>query len=210
MKAAVYVRVSTVDQTVENQRADLLRLCEARGWSPQVFQEIESGAKVRPVLDSLCADAKRGRFGVVVVWALDRLGRSLWDTLDRVRGLDAAGVRLVSYQEPWADTGTPTRDLLLMIFAWVAQQERQRLIERTKAGLARARAQGKRIGRPGRDVTASQMARARGLREAGRPWRDVARAVKVPVRTLRRRLEPHPSRPRQSAGNSTGTPISAG
>lgn len=80
------------------------------------------------------------------------------------------------------------RDLLLMIFAWVAQQERTRLIERTKAGLARARAQGKRLGRPGREVTAAQVAHAWELREAGRPWRDVARAVKVPVRTLRRKL----------------------
>lgn len=148
MKAAAYCRVSTDRQETANQRPALEALARQRGWDLEWVDETASGAKARPALDALCDRARRGEFAAVVVWALDRLGRTMPEVVDRVRALDAAGVAVVSHQEPWLDTSGPTRPLLLSIFAWVAEQERTRLRERINAGLARARREGKRIGRP--------------------------------------------------------------
>ncbi|MCI0573329.1 MAG: recombinase family protein [Myxococcaceae bacterium] len=150
MKAALYVRVSTQGrgQTVENQLPDLLRLAQARGLEVVLYEEQESAAKHRPVLERLLADARVGCIQVVLVWALDRLHRSMSGAIHTVLELDRVGVQVISVREPWLDTSGPVRSLLVAIFGWVAEQERLRLIERTRAGLARARAQGKRIGRP--------------------------------------------------------------
>ena len=95
-----------------------------------------------------------------------------------------AGVRVMSHQEPWVDTGGPVGDLLLAVFAWVAQQERQRIGERVRAGQTRARARGVKLGRKTRavDLRALQVRRAQG-----QGWRRIARAMKVPTTTLRRR-----------------------
>jgi putative DNA-invertase from lambdoid prophage Rac len=157
MNAAIYLRVSTEKQDANVQLPALYKLCEGRGWAaPPVFQETESGAKPRPTLDKLCERARRGEYQVVVVWALDRLGRDLWETIARVRGLWAAGVKIASVQDAWIDGADgPVRDLLLMVLSWVAQFERQRLRERTRAGVANARAKGKRLGRPRAKVDAA-------------------------------------------------------
>jgi DNA invertase Pin-like site-specific DNA recombinase len=93
-------------------------------------------------------DARRGKFQVLVVWALDRFGRSMVGNLRDVLELDRLGVQVVSVRESWLDTGSPVRTLLIAIFSWVAEQERSRLIERTKAGVAAARRRGARLGRP--------------------------------------------------------------
>jgi putative DNA-invertase from lambdoid prophage Rac len=147
--AGIYVRVSTGEQSTANQRPDLERLAAARGWSVRWYEEVGSGAKYdRPELRRVLDDARKGVVQVVAVWALDRLGRSMQDTLKLVLELDRIGVRVVSIQEGWLDTDGPVRPLLIAIFAWIAEQERERLIERTKAGLARARARGKKLGRP--------------------------------------------------------------
>lgn len=143
MKAAAYVRVSTDRQEHANQRPALEAMARQRGWGElEWFEEVASGAKARPVLEDLTARARRGEYQVLVVWALDRLGRSTWDTIDRVRALDAAGVVVVSHKEPWLDTGGPTREVLLFFMSWVAEQERTRLRERVQAGLLRARTAG--------------------------------------------------------------------
>lgn len=153
MKAGVYLRVSTDKQTVENQRAALAQLCTARDWEADWREEVESGAKKRPVLEALCTDARRGKVGAIVVWAIDRLGRKKVESAHRLRDLAHAGVRVVSYQETWLDQPEgPTRALLVDVFTWVAEGERARLIERTKAGLDIARAKlakGQRIGKTG-------------------------------------------------------------
>ena len=185
-RSAIYARVSTDQQDTAVQLPSLERLCAARDWpAPAIHTEVESGARARPVLDDLCTRAVRGEYRVIVVWALDRLGRSMFEVIDRVRALDAAGVRLVSYQEPWLDTGGPARDLLLSIFAWVADQERQRLIERTLAGMARARARGRLPGRPPK----ADGELVRRLRADGGSWRAIARVLGCSTGAVRRAAE---------------------
>ncbi len=146
--AAIYLRVSTDRQTVQNQHADLLRLVQARGYEPAMYEEVESAAKARPVLDRLLADARSGRIQAVAVWALDRLHRSMTSAINTVLELDRLGVLVLSVREGWLDTDSPVRPLLVAIFGWVAEQERTRLIERTKAGMARARHEGNKTARP--------------------------------------------------------------
>lgn len=175
--AAMYLRVSTDQQTLENQRADLLRLAQARGFSVTAYEEIESAAKRRPVFDRMMDDARAGRVRAVVVWALDRVHRSMTGAINTVLELDRLGVQVVSLREPWLDTAGPVRDLLIAIFGWVAQQERERLRERTRAGLQRARSEGKRIGRPPSSpialTAAAELVRVGGysIRRAAAEWK---------------------------------------
>ncbi|OGR14610.1 MAG: hypothetical protein A2341_07565 [Deltaproteobacteria bacterium RIFOXYB12_FULL_58_9] len=190
MTAALYLRVSTDEQTVENQRADLERLAAARGFTDvTVYEETESAAKDRAVLSQMMTSIRAGKHSTIIVWAIDRLHRSMVGAVNTVLELDRLGVRIVSVREPWLDTVGPVRELLVAIFGWVAQQERERLRERTVAGMQRAQRAGKRVGRPSREITAAHIARARELRAEGNPWRRIAMALKVPVRTLRRHLE---------------------
>ncbi|MFP2964044.1 recombinase family protein [Myxococcus sp. 1LA] len=191
MKAALYLRVSTDKQTLENQRAPLLALAEARGWTPVPYEETGSAVKSRPVFDKLMVDAKAGRVRAVVVVALDRLGRSMSGVIATVRELDRVGCAVVSLRESWLDTGGPARDLLLAVFGWVAQEERRILVERTNAGIERARRQGTKSGKPiGRARSSSIMlgAGARLVQE-GRSIRTAAKVAGVGEATLRRYLK---------------------
>jgi len=124
-------------------------LAAARGYElVSARVEVESRDKHRPALAELLEEAHRGTFDVLVIWALDRLGAGTLEILTTVRKLDARGVTTVSVSESWLEMGGPARDLLLSVVGWVSEQELRRIRERTKAGLARARAQGKRLGRP--------------------------------------------------------------
>lgn len=192
-RCALYLRVSTDRQTVANQADEVHRMVEARGYSPEVYEEVESVAKARPVLDRLLADARAGRVGAVAVWALDRLHRSMVGAIQTVLELDRLGVQVLSVREGWLDTNGPVRPLLVAIFGWVAEQERARLIERTRAGLERARRQGKRLGRP----CASPLLVAAALAqvERGTSIRAAARGAGVSERTLRRSLRRNPLSP---------------
>lgn len=149
-KAAIYARVSTNDgrQTTANQVLALQRLAATRGSEAVVYEELESAANARPVLEKVLIEARAGRVQAVIVWALDRLHRSMHGVINTVLELDRLGVRVISLQDRWLDTTGPVRTLLVAIFGWVAEQERHRLIKRTKAGLERARAQVKHLGRP--------------------------------------------------------------
>src|SRR5512138_778407 len=147
-RAGLYVRVSTDRQTAENQLVEVRQLALARGYEPVVYEEVESAAKVRPVLDRMLADVRAGRVHAVAVWALDRLHRSMTGAINTVLECDRLGVPVLSVREGWLDTSGPVRPLLVAIFGWVAEQERTRLIERTRAGLDRARRQGTKLGRP--------------------------------------------------------------
>jgi DNA invertase Pin-like site-specific DNA recombinase len=182
--AALYARVSTTEQTTENQLPEMERLARARGFDVARYEETESAAKVRPVLDRLLNDARAGKLGAVVVWALDRLHRSMVNAVSTVLELDRLGVQVISLKEPWLDTAGPVRPLLIAIFGWLGEQERNRLVERTKAGLARARAQGKRIGRP--PASRVLLSAAADLVRAGMPVAKAARAKGVARTTLRR------------------------
>lgn len=187
----IYLRVSTDGQDAENQLPELERLCRSRGWDKfDVRSETASGAKKRPVLDALCADVHRGRVRTVVVWALDRLGRTQWDVVDRIRQLDACQCALISAREPWLDLQGPTRGLLISVFAWWAEQERNRLRDRTNAGLDAARAKGKRLGRP----PLSEDVRQRVLDASARIGprvRQIARELGLPPSTVSKVLIAH-------------------
>jgi DNA invertase Pin-like site-specific DNA recombinase len=139
MRVAAYLRVSTDAQTVANQRPEVEAFCAARGWTlVKTYEETASGAaKRRPVFDRLLEDARKRHFDGVVVWRLDRFGRSMLSNMDSVRLLDAAGVAVASVRESWLDTSAgPLRSLLIAIFSYVAEVERETLRERTKAGVA--------------------------------------------------------------------------
>jgi DNA invertase Pin-like site-specific DNA recombinase len=204
LTAGLYARVSTMEQTAENQERELLQLAHARGWQVGgIYRESMSGAiRDRPELDRLLGDARAGRIGAVVVWALDRLHRSMVGCITTVLELDRLGVQVLSLREPWLDTAGPVRSLLLAIFGWVAEQERARLIERTRAGLARAREKGTRsgkaIGRPRVSTilltAAADKVRARQAAgpRFGNAYRAAALAVGVKETTLRRWMRQNP------------------
>jgi len=184
--AALYIRVSTEKQTTENQVAELRQLAAARGFEPVIYEEVESAAKARPVLDRMFADARAGDVRAILVWALDRLHRSMVGSIQMVLECDRIGVPVISLREPWLDTSGPVRPLLVAIFGWVAEQERTRLIERTKAGLERARKQGKRLGRP--PASPILLHAAADLVTAGATLSHAARSKGVGRATLRRFL----------------------
>ena len=148
-RAAIYARVSTLDQEPENQLAELRQYIAARGWTAVEYVDHGvSGAKERrPSLDRLIRDATRRRFDALVVWRLDRLGRNLKHLITLLEELAVLGVAFVSLHEG-IDATTPAGRLQMHILAAIAEFERARIAERVKAGLARARANGKRLGRP--------------------------------------------------------------
>jgi DNA invertase Pin-like site-specific DNA recombinase len=189
--AALYLRVSTDRQTATNQVDEVRRLAAARGYEPVIYEEVESAVKARPVLDRMLADVRAGRVQAVAVWALDRLHRSMVGSIQTVLELDRLGVPVISVREAWLDTSGPVRPLLVAIFGWVAEQERTRLIERTKAGLERARREGKRIGRP--PASAILLHAARDLVAGGVSISEAARRKGVARPTLQRFLKAHPA-----------------
>ncbi|MBI2359041.1 MAG: recombinase family protein [Deltaproteobacteria bacterium] len=149
MKAAIYARVSTLDQEPENQLQELRRYVQARGWTAVEYVDRGiSGAKDRrPALDELVRDATRRKFDVLVCWRLDRLGRNLKHLITLLDELQALGVAFVSLAEG-IDATTPAGKLQMHILGAIAEFERERIRERVLAGLQRARAQGRRLGRP--------------------------------------------------------------
>lgn len=167
MKAAIYARVSTVDQEPENQLGELRRYIQARGWTAQESQEYVdrgiSGTKDRrPALDALLQDARRRRFDVLVCWRLDRLGRNLKHLITMLEELQALGVSFVSLAEG-IDATTPAGKLQMHILGAIAEFERERIRERVLAGLQRARGQGKRLGRPFARVPVERLQSVVGL-----------------------------------------------
>lgn len=200
-RAALYVRVSKSDgsQTSANQLPELQAVAAARGVTiVATYSDAESAMRRRPAFERMMADARRGSFDVVFVWALDRLGRG-FECLDTYRSLAAMNVRVLSLREPWTQVEGPARDLLVSVMSWVSGFERQRLIERTRAGMARARAQGHRIGRPPVIV---DLRRAVELRDRGQGARAIARALGVGATTVRKALRAHDDLRRNGATES--------
>ena len=188
MRAAIYARVSTAEQSVDMQLAELRQLAAARSWTvvDEWIDHGVSGARdTRPALGRLLAAARAKQLDVVMVWRLDRLGRSvghLITTLDELRRLDVA---FVSARDAGLDTTTPTGRLMLVMLAAFAQFERELIRERAIAGIRQAQAAGTHCGRPGK---ALDVAAARVLLAAGRTHSEVAAALQVSQATLRRRL----------------------
>jgi DNA invertase Pin-like site-specific DNA recombinase len=170
VRAAIYARVSTPDQAPENQLAELRRYVDARGWTATEYVDRGvSGAKDRrPALDALLRDAKRRRFDVLVCWRLDRLGRNLRHLILLLDELTAVGVGFVTLGEG-IDTTSPTGRLVLHVLGAISEFERSRIAERVRAGLQRARAQGRQLGRPRKSPPAIEVPGGT-VREAARVW----------------------------------------
>jgi DNA invertase Pin-like site-specific DNA recombinase len=171
MRAALYARVSTFDQNPENQLTELRQYAAARGWTVSEFIDRGiSGAKDRrPALDALLLAARRRKVDVVVSWRLDRLGRNLRHLVVLLEELSALGVAFVSLGEG-IDCTTPAGRLQLHVLAALAEFERGRIRERVMAGLRRARAQGKRLGRPRRYAVPVVAAAGLSVRQAATLW----------------------------------------
>ena len=154
MKAAIYARVSLAVQEPENQLAELRRYVSARGW--QAVEYVDHGVsgtrESRPALDRMMKDARQRRIDSVVVWRLDRLGRSLRHLLGTLEEFEQLGVTFVSIGEG-IDLSTPAGRLQVAVLAAISAFERERIVERVRAGMARAKAQGKRLGRKPYDIS---------------------------------------------------------
>lgn len=150
-RAAIYIRVSTQEQDYQNQLQAIEHYADGRYNIVQVYKEDESAWREghQRELKHLISDARRGKFKVVLVWALDRLSRQgALAVLQLVNRLGGYGVRVVSLQELWTEAPGELAEILYAITGWVARMESTRISERTKAGLARAAKEGRFPGRP--------------------------------------------------------------
>jgi DNA invertase Pin-like site-specific DNA recombinase len=147
-RAALYLRVSTVDQHPETQVYDLRQMAAQRGFEIVTeYTDRISGVKARrPGLDGLMRDARRGRFDVVLVWASDRIARSVKHFLEVLDELNRLNIEFVSFREQ-IDTGGPLGRAIVVIIGAIAELERNLIVERVRAGMRRARLEGRRIGR---------------------------------------------------------------
>jgi DNA invertase Pin-like site-specific DNA recombinase len=185
MRVAIYARVSTLDQHSGMQSEDLQEFCKRREFElvDSYIDEGVSGSKdSRPELNRLMADARKRRFDAVVVWKLDRFGRSLKHLVNAIAELEAVGVAFISYKES-LDLSTPAGKLMFHVIAAMAQFERDLIRERTKAGVAFARSKGKRIGRPRLAVQSTEVHR---LLAAGHSLRAIGRQLGVSEGSVRR------------------------
>jgi DNA invertase Pin-like site-specific DNA recombinase len=189
-RVAFYLRVSTGSQTVENQRQELAKAAKQRDW--QVVELYAdngvSGAKgreKRPHFDRLCRDAVAGKFDIVAAWSVDRLGRSVLHLAQFVEDLRAAGVGLFLLKQG-LDSETPTGRAMLGMCSVFAELEREIIRERIHAGLARARAQGKTLGR--KPVSGRTEDKIRELRAKGLGKLKIARQLGCGVSTVQRVL----------------------
>ena len=187
-RVAIYVRVSTDRQTIDNQVAALRQIAERRGW--QVIEQYSdagiSGAKGRdgrPGLDQMLKDAQRRKFDVIMAWAIDRLGRSLIDLLGTIQTLEACGVDLYLDQQS-IDTTTPAGKLMFQVCGAFGEFERSMIRQRIHAGLKRAVAQGTQLGRPKVDPAIEKRIQAQ-LR-GGKGMRKIARELGVGTGTVQR------------------------
>lgn len=188
-RAAVYLRVSTTEQTPESQALELREFVSRRGWKEVIYCDRgQSGAKEnRPALDQMLADIRKRKIDVVVVWALDRLARSLKQLLALAEEFKALAVDLVSYQQN-IDTSTPSGKLTYSVLGAVAEFERELLRSRIRSGLLVAKAKGKRLGRhPMRCLSAEEIRQLRRDRIKEKlPFRSLAKRHGVSVWTAHR------------------------
>jgi DNA invertase Pin-like site-specific DNA recombinase len=176
-RAALYLRVSTLDQHPETQLYDLRQLAQQRGYEiVQEYTDKISGAKAkRPGLDQLMADARHGRFEVVVVWAFDRLARSVRHFLEVLDELNHLQIEFVSFREN-IDTGGPLGRAMVVIVSAIAELERNLIVERVRAGMRRAKLEGRHIGRRPLDVDRGAVIRDR---QAGHSLSEIARTHRI-------------------------------
>ncbi len=189
-RAALYMRVSTVDQHPETQLLDLRQMAAQRGLEiTQEYTDRISGVKAkRPGLDQMMTDARRGRFDVVLVWASDRIARSVKHFLEVLDELNRLGIEYISLREN-IDTGGPLGRAIIVIVAAIAELERSLIIERVRAGMRRARLDGTHIGR--NPLTLDHEA-IRRERCQGQSLRKIAKGHRISAATVQRVLRKHP------------------
>lgn len=188
-RVALYIRVSTTEQTTRNQRRELMDVAERHGWEVVATYEDEgiSGAKgrhQRPGLDALMKAVVRREVDMVAAWSVDRLGRSLTDLLDLLKELHVKGVDLFLHQQG-LDTSTPSGRAMFQMMGVFAEFERAMIRERVMSGLARAREEGIQLGRKRIEETdAKKVAVIRRLLSKGQGVRSIARELYVGVGTV--------------------------
>ena len=188
IRAGLYARVSTLDQqTLPMQNRAMREYAARRGWTITMqVKEVGSGASQRQMREKLIDAARRREIDVVLVWRLDRWGRSVTDLLATLQELEHLGVGFVSLTEA-LDLTTPAGRAMAGLLAVFAEFEREVLRERVRAGLAHARANGKRLGRP---LTAGlQTDQVRKLRRAGISKSEIARRLNIGRTSVRRILD---------------------
>jgi DNA invertase Pin-like site-specific DNA recombinase len=190
-RAALYMRVSTLDQHPETQLHDLRHMAVQRGY--QIVHEYTdrmSGAKARrPGLDAMMSDARHGGFEVVLVWASDRIARSVKHFLDVLDELSRLNIEYVSFREN-IDTGGPLGRAIVVIVGAVAELERSLIIERVRAGMRRARLEGQHIGRNPLQLDDAAIQRDRCQ---GQSIRQIAKGHRVSTATIQRVLRKLPA-----------------
>jgi DNA invertase Pin-like site-specific DNA recombinase len=187
-RVALYARVSTDGQSVENQLRELEAVAVKEGWEvvERFIDKGISGAKGRegrPAFDRLCKGIVRREFDVIAAWSVDRLGRSLQDLVTFLNELHSKHANLYLHKQG-IDTTTPAGKLLFQMLGVFAEFERSMIMERVKAGLTRARAEGKVLGRP--RVGAAVEARVLALRRKGEGMRKIARTLGIGNCTVQR------------------------
>lgn len=187
MKAAIYARVSTTDQNCEMQLRELREYASRRGWDI-AGEYVDTGwsgsKKSRPQLDKLMSAAKRHEFDCILVWKLDRFGRSVSNLAEALEQLRLAGVRFVAVtQNIDTDESNPMARFMLHILAAVAEFEREMIRERVKAGMNAAKHRGAAIGRK---KAVFDRVKALEMREAGASVREIAGAFGIGAGTVHR------------------------
>ena len=189
-RAALYMRVSTLDQHPETQLLDLRQMAKQRGYEiVQEFTDRISGAKARrPGLDAMMGDARRGRFDIVLVWACDRIARSTKHFLEVLDELSHLNTEFVSFREQ-IDTGGPLGRAIVVIIGAIAELERSLIVERVRSGMRRARLEGRPIGRPALALDREAIVKDR---RHGDSLGTIARNHSVSRTTVHRVLRDHP------------------
>ena len=201
MKAALYMRVSTVDQNPDSQRLDLEQMAAQRGLEivDRYIDHGVSGTRARrPGLDRMMADARHGHFDVLMVWASDRLARSVKHFVEVLSELDHLGVAYLSYREN-IDTSGPLGRAVMIIVAAIAELERSLIVERVRAGMRRARLEGRHIGRRPLDLDRAAIIRDRAR---GMSLGQLAKSYQVGRTTIRRILAAVPEGVSQPASQA--------
>jgi DNA invertase Pin-like site-specific DNA recombinase len=190
-RAALYSRVSTYDQNPQTQILDLRQMAAQRGYEVVAeFADKISGTKAkRPGLDQMMADARRGRFDVVMTWACDRLARSTRHFLEVLDELSQLNVEFVSFRES-IDTAGPLGRAIVVIIGVVAELERNLIIERVRAGMRRARLEGRHIGRRPLELDREAILRDR---QHGHSLGKIAKAHGISRATVHRVVHEQPS-----------------
>jgi DNA invertase Pin-like site-specific DNA recombinase len=190
-RAVIYTRVSTVDQHLETQLLDLRQMAAQRGL--EIIQEYSdkiSGVKAkRPGLDQMMVDARRGRFDIVLVWASDRVARSVKHFLEVLDELNHLGIEFVSFREQ-IDTAGPLGRAIVVIIGAIAELERNLIVERVRAGMRRAKLDGTHIGRNPLTLDREAIHRERCQ---GQSLRKIAKGHRISTATVQRVLRKHPT-----------------